>query len=182
MVEIGARASVAGGSPAGAAEQDPGLEADALELHRALSDLIRVYQFRDRDRICCYDVSVTQCYALEAVVLRGPLTLNELAGQLYLDKSTTSRVVDGLQRKGYVERRENPEDRRALRLEATPEGRELYVRIERDVLEEERALISGFPPEVRRSMAGLIGRLARAAAARVDTSGGSCCRVEPPGD
>ncbi|HEX2094507.1 MAG TPA: MarR family transcriptional regulator [Longimicrobiaceae bacterium] len=156
---------------------DPTLDADTVALHRALTELVRVYQFRDRDRICCYDVSVTQCYALEAVVLEGPLTLNELAARLYLDKSTASRVVDALERKGYVERAASPEDRRALRLVTTPAGRELHARIERDLLEGERRLLADFAPEVRQAMARLIGELARAAAARVDASGGSCCSI-----
>src|SRR6185295_7416015 len=76
--------------------------ADATALHEALSELVRVYQFRDRDRICCHDISVTQCYALEALLRRGPSGLNELAQELYLDKSTASRVVAALQRKGYI--------------------------------------------------------------------------------
>lgn len=163
--------------PAGTEEASALLERDAAELHRALSELVRVYQFRDRDRICCHDVSVTQCYALDALVRRGALTLNALAAELYLDKSTASRVVDGLERKGYVERRTHPEDRRALLLDLTAAGRETHGRIEHDILEEEKALLADFPPEVRQSMARLIGRLARAAAARVDTTQGSCCRI-----
>src|SRR5687767_3520590 len=91
---------------------DPALERDARALYGALSDLIRVYQFRDRDRICCHDVSVSQCYALEALVRRGGMTLNDLAAHLYLDKSTASRVVDALERKGYVTRTSHPSDRR----------------------------------------------------------------------
>jgi MarR family transcriptional regulator, 2-MHQ and catechol-resistance regulon repressor len=153
------------------------LEADTRELHRALSELVRVYQFRDRDRICCYDISVSQCYALEAVILKGPLSLNELAAELYLEKSTASRVVDGLENKGYVERRDDPTDRRALRLVATDAGRELYATIEMDLLAGESQLLAGFSPEVRQSMARLIGQLARAAACRIETSGGSCCTI-----
>lgn len=154
---------------------DPSLEADARELRDTLSELIRVYSFRDRDRICCYDVSVTQCHALEAVVQRGPLTLNDLAAGLYLDKSTTSRVVDGLEKKGYAVRGENPESRRSILIEATAAGTELLARIREDLLEEEMRLLEDFEPEVRRAAARLIGRLARAAAARVNTSGGTCC-------
>jgi hypothetical protein len=71
-------------------------------IHEALTQLVRVYQFRDRDRICRYDVSVTQCYAVEALVKQGPLRLQALAEQMFLDKSTASRVVDTLERKGYV--------------------------------------------------------------------------------
>ena len=46
---------------------DPSLDRDAEALQDALSELIRVYQFRDRDRICCHDISVTQCYVLESL-------------------------------------------------------------------------------------------------------------------
>lgn len=157
---------------------DPTLEADTLALHRALGELLRAYQFRDRDRICCYDVSVTQCYALEALIQEGPLSLNELAAHLFLDKSTASRVVDALERKGYVERLRDPADGRALRLETTSAGAGLHKRIEDDILQRERLLVAGFLPEVRRSMAELIGELARAAAGRIDASGGTCCTVE----
>lgn len=149
---------------------------DTKAFYEALSDLIRVYQFRDRDRICCYDVSVSQCYALEALI-QSEKTLNDLAAHLYLDKSTASRVVDALERKGYVERAPHPADRRALLLTPTPSGRELHARIQRDLLEEEEALLAGFAPEVRRSMIQLLRQLARAAASRVDAGGGSCCRV-----
>ena len=66
---------------------------DAAALQAAVSELVRVYQFRDRDRICCHDISVTQCYALETLVEHGPMRLSALAERLFLDKSTTSRVV-----------------------------------------------------------------------------------------
>jgi MarR family transcriptional regulator, 2-MHQ and catechol-resistance regulon repressor len=156
---------------------DTTLDRDTRGLYDALSDLIRVYQFRDRDRICCYDVSVTQCYALEALVRRGALTLNELAAHLFLDKSTASRVVDALERKGYVARRPHPQDGRALQLEPTAAGRALHAKIEGDILEEERRLLADFTPEVRQAMTRLIAGLARAAAGRVDTAGGTCCRT-----
>ncbi len=83
------------------------LSQDAEALYEALNQLVRVYQFRDRDRICCYDVSVTQCYAVETLVKQGPLRLQALAEEMFLDKSTASRVVDTLERKGYVSRVED---------------------------------------------------------------------------
>lgn len=157
--------------------QDPALAGDTEELYDALEDLLRVYQFRDRDRICCFDVSVSQCYALEGLVRRGGMTLNDLAGFLYIDKSTASRVIDALERKGYVARSTHPEDRRAVLLEATPAGRELEGRIRESILAEERQLLADFAPEVRQSMTQLIRRLARAASASVEASNGSCCRI-----
>ena len=154
---------------------DPALEADAARFYDALSALIRVYQFRDRDRICCHDLSVTQCYALEALADRGPLSINELAARLYLDKSTVSRVADALERKGLLQKAADPEDRRAVRLLATQAGKTLQVRIRDEIREREKGLLRDFDPEVREAMIALIGRLAKAAADRVDTTGGTCC-------
>lgn len=156
---------------------DPALERDAEALYEAVSELVRAYQSLDRDRICCHDISISQCYALEAVARRGGLTLNELAAHLYLDKSTASRVVDALERKGYVERSAHPSDGRSLLLVATAAGQELYRKVRVGLLAEEQALLSGFDPEVRQSMTKLIARLSRAVVARVE-SGVSCCRVD----
>ncbi|MET0556815.1 MAG: MarR family winged helix-turn-helix transcriptional regulator [Vicinamibacteria bacterium] len=152
------------------------LEADAAELHDALSELVRVYQFRDRDRICCHDISVTQCYALEALIRRGPSGLNELAAELYLDKSTASRVVGTLERKGYVRRAPHPGDGRAIVLTVTAAGRRLCDTIRTDLVAEARQLLEDIEPAVRKGTARLLLRLARAAAARSGvTPGSGCC-------
>jgi DNA-binding MarR family transcriptional regulator len=156
---------------------DPELERDSADLYDALSNLVRVYQFRDRDRICCYDISVTQCYALEGLVRLGGMTLNDLAAHLYLDKSTASRVVDALERKGFVARTPHPVDRRAVLLEATEAGRVLETKIRDEILVEEQKLLADFPHDMRQAMTQLLSRLARAAAGRIETGGGSCCRI-----
>ena len=153
----------------------PRLEADAAALHEALSELVRVYQFRDRDRICCHDISVTQCYALEALLRRGPSGLNELAAEMYLDKSTASRVIAALERKRYVTRAPHPEDGRAVVLTVTAAGRRLHDRIRRDLIAEARQLLEDFEPEVREGAARLILRLARSAAARSGAATGTAC-------
>lgn len=157
------------------AAQDERLSADALLFYEALSELIRVYQFRDRDRICCHDISITQCYALEALARERAVTLNDLASHLYLDKSTTSRVVDALERKGYVVRSENPADGRALRLKITAAGRALHGKILNDILAEEEALLAEFRPELRRSMTQVLVRLAKTAEGRLSSCGSGCC-------
>ena len=142
------------------------LLADAEGLQAALSDLLRVYQFRDRDKICCYEISVTQCYALEALVEHGPMRSQSLAEKLLLDKSTTTRVVDALKRKGYVERSADAEDARAVSLKATRSGRALYGKINRELIAQQAALLADLDPAVRAGVTDLIRRLARAAEAR----------------
>lgn len=150
------------------------LERDARTVHRALSELIRIVQFRDRDLICCHDISVSQCYALQTVADDGPLTLNELAAALYLDKSTGSRLVEGLVRKGHLTRRRHPEDGRAVLLEVTADGRRLYRRIEEELLAESRRVLAELDPSLRAATVPLLTRLVRTAAERIDRGSGRC--------
>jgi MarR family 2-MHQ and catechol resistance regulon transcriptional repressor len=155
------------------------LQQVAEAFQSAVADLVRIYQFRDRDRICCYDVSVTQCYALETLVAAGPLRLGELAGRLYLDKSTTSRVVQALVRKGYVAQRPDPSDRRAMTVSATRKGETLCARIGDELVEQQKTLLRDLDPDVRHGVVRVLRKLAEAADMRFRAGGAACCSVEP---
>ena len=159
------------------------LDRDAAALHAAVADLVRVYQFRDRDCICCHDVSVTQCYALETLVDHGPMRLSALSERLFLDKSTTSRVVSTLVRKGYVEQRADARDGRATTLSATRQGQRLCTRITDDLVEQQKQLLQDLDPDIRAGVVQVLRRLAQAADARFRSgagiSGATCCT---PGD
>lgn len=154
------------------------LTQDSEDLYEALNQLVRVYQFRDRDRICCYDVSVTQCYAVETLVKRGALRLQVLAEEMFLDKSTASRVIDTLERKGYVSRVEDDEDRRAVRIQATDAGRELYGKIRADLIAEERAMIENLSAEARQGALNLLRQITRATEIRCGLVNECCAAVK----
>jgi len=139
---------------------DPVLQRQAEAFHEALSDFVRAYLVGERGQICCHDISLTQCYALEALVRRGPSTLNALAAELSLDKSTASRVVAALQRKGYVGRATHPADARAVLLDVTSAGRRLHDRIRNDRIAERMELLAGSTPEVRAGITDIMRRLA----------------------
>jgi MarR family 2-MHQ and catechol resistance regulon transcriptional repressor len=147
------------------------IQRQAEELHDALSEFARLYHFRDRDRICCHDVPVTQCYALEILTKRVESTLNELAGELCLEKSTASRVVTTLERKGYVVRSGHPRDGRAILLRATASGLRLYARIRTGLIEEKRRLLRDFSLEVADASAKMIRRLTTAVRERTAAAG-----------
>ncbi len=153
------------------------LERDVRAFTDALGEMVRVVQFRDRDRACCHDLSVTQCYALEGIVDAGGLTVNELAAHLFLDKSTVSRVARGLVERELVARGADAADGRVVRLVATARGREVHRAIASDLLEEYRGMLADLGPEARASVVRVVERLGSAFARRVDVQGGSCCVV-----
>lgn len=154
---------------------------DVLAFHQALTDLLRIYQYRDRDHICCHDISVTQCHALEILVERGPMRSLALAEALRLDKSTVTRVIDALVRKHYVERRADAEDARAVELRATRSGAALYRRIHTELLGQEAALLADLDPAVRQGVTEVLRRLARAAASRFVTGPAAASCIPSPG-
>lgn len=150
---------------------------DAEKMYDAVCRLVRTYQSRDKERICCHGITLSQWSALEIIVERGPMGLNALAEQLKLDKSTASRVVEGIVRKALVGRVEDAEDRRAVRLEARKSGKQLYAEVRNSLIAEEAELIAAFSPEVRQSAIGLIEQLGDKAQQSGERVTKKACRV-----
>lgn len=153
------------------------LETDARAFHRSLSELRRILSFRDRDMICCYGVSITQSHAL-AILSEKPRSLNDVAAELYIDKSTASRSIKVLEEKGYVRRRRDAEDGRAIVLELTAAGKRIWQKIEECIVDEESELLRGFDAAARQTILQFIGRLTATISRTVTAEGGSCCRIE----
>ena len=63
-------------------------------------------------------------FILSHLAMHGPLRGADLADAFGMDKGGVSRQVQTLVDLGLVERQPNPEDRRAILLDATEEGRE----------------------------------------------------------
>jgi DNA-binding MarR family transcriptional regulator len=133
-------------------------------LYDALEELLQAFESRDRTRPCYADISIAECKGLQSLRRNGPMTVNELADALRLDKSTASRTARSLESKGYVKRKTDRKDRRALRLEATPSGLSLERRIRGAVVERQRGALASLPATVRRALPAALRRLAAAAA------------------
>jgi MarR family transcriptional regulator, 2-MHQ and catechol-resistance regulon repressor len=106
---------------------------NGLEVYRALSDLARRYQFRNRDEVCCYGLTVSQCYAIEYLAEREAVKSSDLAQQLGLNLSTTTRLIDQLVRKKLVIRRTSEEDARVKNIQATEAGKRIAQRVQQDL-------------------------------------------------
>jgi len=67
-------------------------------------------------------VTPVQYAALQVVCNQPGIDQRTLARAIALDASTTGGVVDRLEARGWMERRQSPEDRRARQLFLTPAG------------------------------------------------------------
>lgn len=73
------------------------------------------------------DINLTQYRVLHTLNQVDSMSASELARCLEHDGGALTRMVDGLQEKGYVERRPHATDRRAIELVLTAAGRALWA-------------------------------------------------------
>jgi len=69
------------------------------------------------------DVTPEMWTVLTRLVARDGQYQSELAAATYRDRPNISRILAGLEGRGLVERRRDPEDRRKTRIHLTPEAR-----------------------------------------------------------
>ena len=136
--------------------------AQLLDFHTQIVDLVKKYQFRDRNQITCFGVSVSQCYVLETLHSHGPLTMQDLARRMYLSVSTLTRIVSTLVAKHLVERRESPEDGRVRLVRLTARGATIRRKCWENVLRSEKTIFENIPPAHRSSVIRVLSRLNQA--------------------
>jgi DNA-binding MarR family transcriptional regulator len=102
------------------------LNHDILPL---ISDLCQAVRFCRQDAVFCEDVTFTQFLILDQVSKKGDLKMSELHRILAVDKSTTTRLVNPLVRKGLIVRETSDHDSRAVNLRLTPAGGEVHRKV-----------------------------------------------------
>ncbi len=65
--------------------------------------------------------------AMSVVVFGGPLTITALAAAEQVKTPTMTRLVQALEREGYLRRHSDPLDARVSRVEATPKGHKVLM-------------------------------------------------------
>jgi DNA-binding MarR family transcriptional regulator len=129
---------------------------DVEEFHNSIVELIKKYQFRDRNEITCFGISVSQCYVLETLHFHGAITMNKLAEQMHLSISTITRVVDQLEGKKLVTRKQHPGDSRSRIIKLTPKGEKVFLQSWANVFESEKKIFENIKPEHRKVLLSLL--------------------------
>lgn len=75
------------------------------------------------------------------------------------DPGAMTRMIDRLEAKRLIRRVRSPEDRRAVKLELTSEGKALYPRMRVKVIEVLNRLMRGFSKSEARQLEGLLRRM-----------------------
>ena len=91
----------------------------------------------------------------------GSCSPRELAAYYELDPAGVSRMLDTLERKGFVKIEQNAEDRRAKVVALTPEGERVSHAWDAACREEASAMLEGFSTDERAAFADYLARAHR---------------------
>lgn len=94
------------------------------ELTDALIGICRQFGAAERTAICCGDVNVAQCVALQ-FIKAGPQTVSALADYMGVTRGSATKLADGMVNKGWMVRNKDDEDGRRVLLALSPEGDQL---------------------------------------------------------
>jgi DNA-binding MarR family transcriptional regulator len=91
-------------------------------LADAFWGVARRLRHRSSETLEPWDISPSHSRALGVLVRHGLMRLSELSEHLHIAARSTTEVVDALEQRGLVERRPDPDDRRATLVAVTAEG------------------------------------------------------------
>lgn len=70
-----------------------------------------------------HGIAHSQWFVLKILEHSGERSVKDIAETLGISSSAATQLVEGLVRRGYVTRREDPKDRRSVRLTLSPKGK-----------------------------------------------------------
>lgn len=137
----------------------------------ALRDLFRTVArdlgMFDKNEASCCGVTTAQSRSILELGYGGTVSLLDLSEQLGVDKSTMSRTVDHLVRARLVERKQDSENRRYVKVSLTERGQAIFHEIDGRLRRYYGAILDAIPAEKREQvqesallMAEAIGRVA----------------------
>lgn len=119
----------------------------------------KIYCSYINDRLAKYDVSYMYCPYIIELYRKNGQTMAELSRQLVMDKSNTSRIINSLQSKGFIDIVEGIDDKRVKQIYLNLRGEELANYILEQKAEWNRVLFNGISSEEWELMNSLLDRV-----------------------
>jgi MarR family transcriptional regulator, organic hydroperoxide resistance regulator len=107
------------------------------------------------------DLTYNQYKTLLTVADRGEGTLGDLARELNVTMSSASQMVERLVGQGLIDRRQDADNRRQVRIRLTERGEELIAELRQGILAEYHKLLARLPDEEQEDLVRSLETIAR---------------------
>jgi len=105
------------------------------------------------------DVSAAGGLVLGVLRDRGRMSPSELGERLIVTRATVTGLLDSLERRGFVRRSANPDDRRGLLVEITPAGLDVLQRLRVLIHRNEKAWMGALTDDELHAYIGTLHRI-----------------------
>ncbi len=105
------------------------------------------------------DMTYQQYNVMRIIATEGVVSQGEIARRLAVTPPVVTRLASALVEAGFVERREDPADRRAVLLSLTTSGKRRVSRMRRDLLAAASELLEPLDSEERDAVSAAVDRL-----------------------
>ncbi|MEK1933614.1 MAG: MarR family transcriptional regulator [Pararhizobium sp.] len=113
------------------------------ELFDALASVNRKLRSLFDARVKERGLTLSRARALFALSRRDGLNQRELADELGIETPTIVRLLDGMEKQGFIERRVEASDRRAKQIHMTRRGRDIADEIDKLACEIRKEVLGG---------------------------------------
>jgi MarR family transcriptional regulator, organic hydroperoxide resistance regulator len=104
-------------------------EQTVADLEKALRHISAIIKQKGREILNDYTITPPQFVALQWLWENGDLTIGELSNKMYLACSTTTDLVDRMEKNHLVLRVKDPKDRRVVRIHLLQEGERIIEEV-----------------------------------------------------
>ena len=116
-----------------------GIEGSPIaKIERNMRYINGIIKHKGREILKNYAITTPQFIALQWLLEDGDLTIGELSRKINLAFSTTTDLVDRMEKNELVERTRDTKDRRVVRIHLLPVGRKII----REVIDQRRVYLS----------------------------------------
>jgi DNA-binding MarR family transcriptional regulator len=148
----------------------------AAAVFHLLQELGKVMRIFQSEAVLCEGVTFAQFCILDHAAARGGrLGLSELHGLLSVEKSTTTRMVGPLVKRGLVTREKSGNDSRAIEITLTAKGKDVHEKVWGCVSDFIDGVLQHIPGDRRNSVLDALGIFIRSIRQCCGGSAGGGC-------
>ena len=126
-----------------------------VKLARAFSS----FNKRSVESIRTFGLTQPQFAVIEVIGHLGPLKVGEICSKMLVSGGNMTLVLDNIEKLGYLERIHSREDRRAILIQLTPQGQNLFDEVFKNHAEHISKLMSVLSSEEQKNLGETLKKL-----------------------
>lgn len=122
-----------------------GSSSETDRVSRALIEIVWQFGPKGLDGECCEDLSMPEYLALEAAAINADCAVQHIGTRLGFTKSGATRIVNRLEKKGYIQKLRSNEDARICCVVPTDKGDQVLANVSQHYMEKLKTVLDKTP-------------------------------------